>query len=685
MVIPLTFGIFLTRFEKSDSSRSKPSLEHIRETYPKAFLLLLAIFVMIAALLLSGSRGGIISFSFGMIVLLLLAYNRRLLRKWVTIVFIFVPLSIVITFSINPDLVQKRLPTLRALESDSSFQVRWELWRSAVHIFQDYPLTGSGSGTFKHLNPRYRTFRTKLFHFHYAENDYVQLLAETGILGVSLMVLLTITFFYHLLSLWRRRRSRWATALGAGGISALCSILIHSWGDFNLHIPSNAFLFTVIAALSYVIVNISGREDGRTQREQGRRNALPYVKKTASRTPGALRTWVILLSFVLTGAYLISIAKSYYASILYQEGTNGISATDNLSAIDVHQADAITQSIKAAIYYDRTHAEYPYDLGKFLFQLGQDAATVDEKTERFREAEGYLKQAILLDPANAWYYYELGRLTHLRGDCVEQNQQKKEDCSTARYFLAVLKNAPREMFLRQAVGRWLYYYDRDMGHQFIRQLLVSDRPHIFEASNLLQEFSKFLYEIRLDYESDREALAARASIPEPQKTCHINILSQSSDGNVIELGNDDGSVEWKTRLLSEADRVKKVICLPENLDQYHYAALKIFMNNGDSPTFRTHISIDKQLITTYENSIARTARWYEIPFDRAILQGKSSINVYIRVSGTSASGNYLQIWGDQDTQTSDSLLNFDTTDDLSTNDGIQLGEYLIRLVLRAQE
>jgi hypothetical protein len=179
----------------------------------------------------------------------------------------------------------------------------------------------------------------------------------------------------------------------------------------------------------------------------------------------------------------------------------------------------------------------------------------------------------------------------------------------------------------------------------------------------------------MDYESDREAKRALQSKKDDLEECKASFALQGG----IELGNDDGSAEWKTRLTSGTDRVKKVICLPENLNEYDYVALKIFMNNGGNGNFIARISIDDQLIKRYDYTAPHVGKWYELPFEKTLLKGKSSINVYIRVTGTSRAGNYLQIWGDPNTH---SVFNFDTTDDLSFDEGVQSGEYMIRLVLR---
>ncbi len=237
--------------------------------------------------------------------------------------------------------------------------------------------------------------------------------------------------------------------------------------------------------------------------------------------------------------------------------------------------------------------------------------------------------------------------------------------------------------MRKEVGLWYYHYDPEAAHQLLRALIVRDIANSPEHLQNTRDFSKFLYEIRMDYESDREAEQALPSKKKETEPCKANVVAQgSSDHQEIELGNDDGSAEWRTRLVSETLRVKKVICLPEDLDEYNYTAVKIYMNNGGNRDFLTQINIDDYLIKQYHHIVPRTAKWYEISFDKTLLQGKSRITVYIRVTDASETGNYLQIWGDQNTPTTHSVFNFDTTHDLSFDEGIQTGEYMIRLVLK---
>ena len=54
----------------------------------------------------------------------------------------------------------------------------------AVKIFEDYPLFGTGAGTFYTAFTRYRGHDIGAF-FDHAHNDYVQFLAETGAIGIG--------------------------------------------------------------------------------------------------------------------------------------------------------------------------------------------------------------------------------------------------------------------------------------------------------------------------------------------------------------------------------------------------------------------------------------------------------------------------------------------------------------------
>ena len=142
---------------------------------------------------------------------------------------------------------------------------RFDVWTDAVSLVRDYPLTGTGLGTFQHAFPRYQTKYTQLL-FEHAENEYVELLTETGILGLAAALGGIGVFYFLILRQWRRRHNSFVISLAAGGITSCIAVTIHGFSDFNMRIPANAMLMTVIVAATYATVfSVRG---GRSSRDQ---------------------------------------------------------------------------------------------------------------------------------------------------------------------------------------------------------------------------------------------------------------------------------------------------------------------------------------------------------------------------------------------------------------------------------
>jgi len=112
----------------------------------------------------------------------------------------------------------------------------------------DRPIAGWGLGLFPIVYPQYRSFSTDDL-VNQAHNDYAQALVETGILGFACVV-------WFIVNLYRtgiqnlRAHSKVATARTLGPLLGCTGILVHSFSDFNLHIPANAALFFVLCGMA---------------------------------------------------------------------------------------------------------------------------------------------------------------------------------------------------------------------------------------------------------------------------------------------------------------------------------------------------------------------------------------------------------------------------------------------------
>jgi len=200
----------------------------------------------IVALFLSASRGGIISFLVELAVLALLLWLRRSGGKHALAGGLVLLLAVLLVSWVGVQEALQRFASLQPLELSSSKRAAMagDTWR----IFLDYPLAGTGLGTLQSVFPKYDTLYDGKVVDH-AHNDYLEVLAETGILGGLCCGLFLSLLLVRGLRLLKQENSA-AAALQTGGLVSCVGILVHSLVDFNLHIPSNALLFLLVAYLA---------------------------------------------------------------------------------------------------------------------------------------------------------------------------------------------------------------------------------------------------------------------------------------------------------------------------------------------------------------------------------------------------------------------------------------------------
>ena len=85
--------------------------------------------------------------------------------------------------------------------------------------------------------------------FFMGHNDYLHFTAEVGLPLVFIFLWLAAVFYRRGLQKLRHP-SRLIRGITLGALAGVTAILVHSISDFNLHIPANALLFTVLAALA---------------------------------------------------------------------------------------------------------------------------------------------------------------------------------------------------------------------------------------------------------------------------------------------------------------------------------------------------------------------------------------------------------------------------------------------------
>jgi O-antigen ligase len=195
--------------------------------------------LMVSSVVLSRSRAGIIALAAESIFFYVLFSPAK--RRYFTIA---IPLILALALILGVWLGGGG--TLERFASVDNTRARIAL--DSLRMVPRHPWLGWGAGTFESVYPRFRGY-TSQFAVDHAHNDYLEALVETGVAGLTMITAFVFLFYrtaWKSLATrtWSRTGPRVATLVGCTGL------LVHSFADFNMHIPANAATFLVMAAIA---------------------------------------------------------------------------------------------------------------------------------------------------------------------------------------------------------------------------------------------------------------------------------------------------------------------------------------------------------------------------------------------------------------------------------------------------
>ncbi len=229
-----------------------------------------AALVILAGIVITVSRGTYVSTAVALLLFfgVLLFHRSYRLPALVLLAVIlvagayFLPRSFSVRLRLRPYLATESVDP-RGEEAKRSFlwdpeDSRVILWQSAVRVWQQNLWRGVGLAHYDARFPPYRPLAMQL-HPYFAHNDYLQYLAEWGLVGAGLAGAALVLAAWGLRKTWPRVRgtprdigqpkssNKFAFVLGAA--LGLAAIAVHSFVDFNTHIPANAILAVSLLAL----------------------------------------------------------------------------------------------------------------------------------------------------------------------------------------------------------------------------------------------------------------------------------------------------------------------------------------------------------------------------------------------------------------------------------------------------
>ncbi|MEM8994018.1 MAG: O-antigen ligase family protein, partial [Acidobacteriota bacterium] len=141
---------------------------------------------------------------------------------------------------------------------DVTWNARIFAWKSSVELWWSTPVTGTGLGTFRQAFPLVQPGNLD-GTWHHAHSDVLELLVTVGLLGWILLPLALLGLYRRLWKVYRRGRRSEDRAGGLAVLGAATAALLHSFVDFGLTIPANAFALATVVGLACGTLTLESR------------------------------------------------------------------------------------------------------------------------------------------------------------------------------------------------------------------------------------------------------------------------------------------------------------------------------------------------------------------------------------------------------------------------------------------
>ena len=378
--------------------------------------------VALAGLVLTGSRGGYLSAAAGIAVFAILsvwalrsALSRQMLPRLLGIIAAVVILVGALAVVSN----QSHFLRMRSNTVFVPEDIRFQLWDAAWKQFKLAPVFGTGSRTYLYYGRMFRSpeVRTDPTFVH---NDYLQTLAEYGLVGLALVLVFIGAHLRHAWQHWRGTVEKFAfglpqpidrmeLALQLGGIAVIAAYAVHSMTDFNLHIPANALL------LAFVFGTIATRTAQPGEVDAGWRSRWSLA------LPAAIGLWMLVVGAPkFPGELCLEIARS---KLMAGDIAGGLDTAERALKLGIRSPDLfyyigegkrllsyrLNSPEERASAIEAAHQAYADGLALFPqdVRLVLITAWTLDKLDRFDDAEKLYAKAFELDPkaGGVWAYY----------------------------------------------------------------------------------------------------------------------------------------------------------------------------------------------------------------------------------------------------------------------------------------
>lgn len=214
----------------------------------KRLIYIVAVALMGTALLLSGSRGGLVAVVAEILLIVILTTRLRGTKDLV----LKAGLSILLLLSavggaifVGGDTSLTRFAAASA--SDDITSNRAQIWSVTIKVIGEHLPFGAGLGAFTQAYAKLDT-ASGFERIEQAHNDYLQVLADAGIVGLVIGGIFLLWFFRE----GKRNvavENKFRRGIAVGAFAGCFGILVHSGFDFVLHITAVSVTFLAVLAI----------------------------------------------------------------------------------------------------------------------------------------------------------------------------------------------------------------------------------------------------------------------------------------------------------------------------------------------------------------------------------------------------------------------------------------------------